>query len=108
MWAAAASLSALTPPLKAVWNGTFPSNSLSQTLNKTRALEMLRRLIQHTCLHKTVGDSAVPICFFASQALNKARALEMLKAKLVVVAQEQQLQEIAQIRGDLVKAGECR
>ncbi|KAI7837583.1 hypothetical protein COHA_008596 [Chlorella ohadii] len=39
-----------------------------------------------------------------SQALNKARALEMLKAKLVVVAQEQQLQEIAQIRGDLVKA----
>lgn len=32
----------------------------------------------------------------------------MLKAKLVVVAQEQQLQEIAQIRGDLVKAGECR
>lgn len=40
------------------------------------------------------------------QALNKARALEMLKARLLVVAQEQQLQEIAQIRGDLVKAGE--
>lgn len=39
------------------------------------------------------------------QALNKARALEMIKAKLLVVAQEQQLQEIAQIRGDLVKAG---
>ncbi|PRW60636.1 peptide chain release factor chloroplastic [Chlorella sorokiniana] len=39
-----------------------------------------------------------------SQALNKARALEMLKARLLVVAQEQQLQEIAQIRGDLVKA----
>lgn len=31
----------------------------------------------------------------------------MLKARLLVVAQEQQLQEIAQIRGDLVKAGEC-
>ncbi|KAL4419614.1 hypothetical protein ABPG77_001668 [Micractinium sp. CCAP 211/92] len=39
-----------------------------------------------------------------SQSLNKARALEMLKAKLLVVAQEQQLQEVAQIRGDLVKA----
>ncbi|KAL4447579.1 hypothetical protein ABPG75_004798 [Micractinium tetrahymenae] len=39
-----------------------------------------------------------------SQALNKSRALEMIKARLLVVAQEQQLQEIAQIRGDLVKA----
>lgn len=29
----------------------------------------------------------------------------MIKAKLLVVAQEQQLQEVAQIRGDLVKAG---
>lgn len=29
----------------------------------------------------------------------------MLKARLLVVAQEQQLQEVAQIRGDLVKAG---
>ena len=39
------------------------------------------------------------------QALNKSKALEMLKAKLLVVAQEQQLAEVAQIRGDLVKAG---
>ncbi|PSC68151.1 protease Do-like 9 [Micractinium conductrix] len=39
-----------------------------------------------------------------SQALNKSKALEMLKAKLLVVAQEQQLAEVAQIRGDLVKA----
>ncbi len=39
------------------------------------------------------------------QALNKAKALEMLKAKLLVIAQEQQLQEVAQIRGDMVKAG---
>jgi peptide chain release factor 2 len=39
------------------------------------------------------------------QALNKAKALKLLKARLLVVAQEQQLQEIAEIRGDLVKAG---
>eukprot|EP00887_Chlorella_sp_A99_P003255 scaffold9.g3255.t1 len=39
-----------------------------------------------------------------SQALNMARALEMLKARLLVVAQEQQLAEVAEIRGDLVKA----
>ena len=38
--------------------------------------------------------------FFASQA----RALELLKAKLLVVQQEQQAQEIAEIRGDMVKA----
>ena len=40
------------------------------------------------------------------QAQNKSIALGMLKAKLLVVAQEQQLQEVAEIRGDLVKAGE--
>ncbi|EFN59962.1 hypothetical protein CHLNCDRAFT_133064 [Chlorella variabilis] len=39
-----------------------------------------------------------------SQAQNKSIALGMLKAKLLVVAQEQQLQEVAEIRGDLVKA----
>ncbi|KAL4856834.1 Peptide chain release factor PrfB1 [Chlorella vulgaris] len=39
-----------------------------------------------------------------SQALNKAKALKLLKARLLVVAQDQQLQEIAEIRGDLVKA----
>lgn len=42
------------------------------------------------------------------QAMNKARALEMLKARLLVIAQEQQLKEVAQIRGDLVKAGQWR
>jgi peptide chain release factor 2 len=39
-----------------------------------------------------------------SQAQNKARALEYLKAKLLVAAQEQQLAEIALIRGDVVRA----
>ncbi len=39
------------------------------------------------------------------QALNKVKALEVLTAKLLVIAQEQQLQEVAQIRGDMVKAG---
>ena len=34
----------------------------------------------------------------------QARALELLKAKLLVVQQEQQAQEIAEIRGDMVKA----
>ena len=34
----------------------------------------------------------------------QARALEMLKAKLLVVQQEQQAKEIAEIRGDVVKA----
>lgn len=32
------------------------------------------------------------------------RALELLKAKLVAIQQEQQAKEIAQIRGDMVKA----
>ena len=32
------------------------------------------------------------------------RALELLKAKLVVIQQEQQAKEIAEIRGDAVKA----
>ncbi|CAL5222319.1 g4663 [Coccomyxa viridis] len=39
-----------------------------------------------------------------SQAQNKARAMEILKAKLLVVQQEQQAKEIAEIRGDMVKA----
>ena len=34
----------------------------------------------------------------------QARALELLKAKLLVVQQEQQAKEIAEIRGDIVKA----
>ncbi|MEO2192903.1 MAG: peptide chain release factor-like protein, partial [bacterium] len=39
-----------------------------------------------------------------SQATNKARAMALLKARLDVIAREQQLEEIAQIRGDVVKA----
>lgn len=34
----------------------------------------------------------------------QARAMEILKAKLLVVQQEQQAKEIAEIRGDMVKA----
>ena len=41
-----------------------------------------------------------------AQAQNKATALDLLKARLLVIAQEQQLQEVAQIRGDMIKAGE--
>ncbi len=39
-----------------------------------------------------------------SQLQNKEKALALLKAKLLVIAQEQRLQEIAQIRGDMVEA----
>jgi peptide chain release factor 2 len=39
-----------------------------------------------------------------SQAQNKARAMVLLKARLDVIAREKQLQEIAEIRGDVVKA----
>ena len=35
---------------------------------------------------------------------NKARALTLLKAKLLVIAQEQRLAEVREIRGDMVKA----
>ncbi len=41
-----------------------------------------------------------------SQAANKKRGLELLKSKLLVIAQEQRLKEVAQIRGDIVKAGD--
>lgn len=34
----------------------------------------------------------------------QARAVDLLKAKLLVVQQEQQAKEIAEIRGDMVKA----
>lgn len=61
---------------------------------------------QHGTSNADRLPTALPACLpTCPQVLNKARALEMLKAKLLVVAQEQQLQEIAQIRGDLVKAG---
>jgi peptide chain release factor 2 len=39
-----------------------------------------------------------------SQAQNKEKALTLLKAKLLVIAQEQRAQEIAEIRGDMVEA----
>ena len=39
-----------------------------------------------------------------SQLQNKEKALARLKAKLLVVAQEQHAQEVAEIRGDMVEA----
>ncbi|GET35518.1 peptide chain release factor [Microseira wollei NIES-4236] len=39
-----------------------------------------------------------------SQQQNKEKALARLKAKLLIIAQEQRAQEIAQIRGDMVEA----
>lgn len=39
-----------------------------------------------------------------SQLQNKAKALALLKARLQVVAQERQVAEVAEIRGDIVKA----
>ncbi len=39
-----------------------------------------------------------------SQLQNKEKALAILKAKLLIIAQEQRAQEIAQIRGDIVEA----
>jgi peptide chain release factor 2 len=39
-----------------------------------------------------------------SQLQNKEKALAILKAKLLIIAQEQRAQEIAEIRGDIVEA----
>lgn len=39
-----------------------------------------------------------------SQLQNRDRAMQLLKAKLMVIAQEQRAQEIADIRGDIVEA----
>ncbi|MBE9128162.1 peptide chain release factor 2 [Coleofasciculus sp. LEGE 07081] len=39
-----------------------------------------------------------------SQLQNKEKALAILKAKLLIIAQEQRTQEIAEIRGDMVEA----
>ncbi len=39
-----------------------------------------------------------------SQLQNKEKALALLKAKLLIIAQEQKAQEIADIRGDMVEA----
>jgi peptide chain release factor 2 len=39
-----------------------------------------------------------------SQLQNKEKALALLKAKLLIIAQEQRIGEIAEIRGDIVEA----
>jgi peptide chain release factor 2 len=39
-----------------------------------------------------------------SQLQNKEKALAILKAKLLIIAQEQRAQEVAEIRGDMVEA----
>ncbi|MDB9525923.1 peptide chain release factor 2 [Oscillatoria sp. CS-180] len=39
-----------------------------------------------------------------SQLQNREKAMALLKAKLLIIAQEQQAQEIAEIRGDMVEA----
>ena len=39
-----------------------------------------------------------------SQLQNKEKAMALLKAKLLIIAQEQKAQEIADIRGDIVEA----
>jgi len=39
-----------------------------------------------------------------SQMQNKEKAIALLKAKLLIIAQEQRAQEIAEIRGDMVEA----
>jgi peptide chain release factor 2 len=39
-----------------------------------------------------------------SQLQNKERAMQILKAKLLIIAQEQRAQKIADIRGDMVEA----
>lgn len=54
-------------------------------------------------VHKPTGI-AVRCAQQRSQLQNKTRALEMLKAKLLVVAEEQRVKELAQIRGDAVDA----
>jgi peptide chain release factor 2 len=54
-------------------------------------------------LHRPTGV-AVRCTEERSQLQNKEKALAILKAKLMIIAQEQKAQEIAQIRGDLVEA----
>ncbi|MEQ8466693.1 peptide chain release factor 2 [Coleofasciculus sp. E1-EBD-02] len=49
-------------------------------------------------------DIAVRCTQERSQLQNKEKALALLKAKLLVIAQEQRAQEIAEIRGDMVEA----
>jgi peptide chain release factor 2 len=54
-------------------------------------------------VHKPTGI-AVRCTQERSQLQNKEKALAILKAKLLIIAQEQKAQEIAQIRGDMVEA----
>jgi peptide chain release factor 2 len=54
-------------------------------------------------VHKPTG-LAVRCTQERSQLQNKEKALAILKAKLLIVAQEQKAQEIAEIRGDIVEA----
>lgn len=53
--------------------------------------------------HKPTGIS-VRCAEQRSQLMNKSRALELLKGKLMVIAQEQRVQELQDIRGDAVEA----
>jgi peptide chain release factor 2 len=54
-------------------------------------------------VHKPTGV-AVRCTQERSQLQNKEKALVILKAKLLIIAQEQKAQEIAEIRGDIVEA----
>jgi peptide chain release factor 2 len=54
-------------------------------------------------VHKPTGI-AVRCTQERSQLQNKEKALVILKAKLLIVAQEQKAQEIAEIRGDIIEA----
>lgn len=53
--------------------------------------------------HKPTGIS-VRCTQERSQIMNKSRALELLKGKLMVVAEEQRVKELKDIRGDIVEA----
>ncbi len=54
-------------------------------------------------VHKPTGI-AVRCTQERSQLQNKEKALAILKAKLLIIAQEQRLQKVAEIRGDMVEA----
>jgi peptide chain release factor 2 len=54
-------------------------------------------------VHKPTGV-AVRCTQERSQLQNKEKAMVILKAKLLIIAQEQKAQEIAEIRGDIVEA----